>query len=286
MTIGRCREQKSKLVEAENLSPDLRRPGSATASKIGVVFLVPGVLSLIFSIFYTSQIMAFIGLGLTFWGALFLLISPLRLVESSLLDSTAVSSYLTIDRIISDLKYKDKGYYIPPYPKDVYLPEHLKGLKDMVVFISAESSVDMPSIEEMAKGKFMLENPKGICVTPPGLGLLTQIEKKLKLDFTKVALNELCEILPRAILENFHLAKEIEMEINEHQVHLKISDSMYKNLYGEENSLRSVHFLGCPLVSATACAIAKTSGKTVIIQREKVSPDGQTIEIWYRMARG
>ncbi len=273
-------------MEAEKLNADLGRPSSTTSSKIGVAFLVSGVLSLIFSMFYTSQILAFVGLGLTFWGALFLLISPVRHVESSLLDRVAVSSYSTIDRIIGDLKYKDKGYYIPPYPKDVYLPEHLGGLKDMVIFISAGSGVDVPSIEELAKGKFFLENPKGICVTPPGLGLLTHIEKKLSLDVTKVELNELCEILPRAILENFHLAKGIEMKIDGNQVYLKISDSVHKDLYDEENSLRSIHFIGCPLVSAAACAIAKTSGKTVIIQREKVSPDGETIEIWYRIGQG
>ncbi|MCK4313981.1 hypothetical protein KAW04_04375, partial [Candidatus Bathyarchaeota archaeon] len=204
----------------------------------------------------------------------------------SLLDSTAISSYHTIDRIIKDLKYKGKSYYIPPYPKEIYLPEHLKGLKNMIVFISEDSGPDMPSIEEIAKSKFLLKTPKGICVAPPGLGLLTQFEKELRTDITKLELTDLCDSLPQLILENFQLAKEIEMKTEKNQVHLKIYDSIYKNLYGREQNLKSIHFLGCPLVSAITCAIAKTTGKIVTIHQDKTSLDGQTIEVWYRFIEG
>jgi hypothetical protein len=209
-----------------------------------------------------------------------------RYVEGSLLNSTAVASYSTIDRITKDFKYTGKGYYIPPYPKDVYLPDHLKGLKDTVVFISAENDAVMPSIEEMAEGKFLVEKPKGILVAPPGLGLLTQIEKKLTIDSAKTGLSELCEVLPRVILENFGLAKDIAMTLEENQVNLKIIDSIYKNLYSAENNLKSISVLGCPIASAVACVLAKVSGKAVAIQKHKVSPDGLTIEVWYRIGQG
>lgn len=256
------------------------------SGKIGVIFLVSGILSLIFSITAESQILAFLGLGLTFWGALFILITPKRYVEGSLLDSAAISSYLTIDRIIRDLNFKGKGYYTPPYPRDTYLPEHLKGLKDMVVFVSAKNEGGMPSILELAEGKFLLQNHKGVLVTPPGLGLLAQIEKKGNVDFTKISLEELCEVIPRFILENFGLAKEMEMAIGENQVNLNLSDSIYKSLYSGENSPKSIVMLGCPIVSAVACALAITSGKPVTIQEQNVTPDGSTIEILYRIGEG
>jgi hypothetical protein len=272
--------------QIENLKLELRKAKHVSSAGIGIVFMVPGVLSLVFSIFYSSQVLAFIGLGLTFWGALFLFVRPVGYVKSSLLDSAAISSYSTIDRIVKDLKYKGKSYYIPPYPKEVYLPEYLKGLKDMIVFISADSGAGMPTIEEIAKGRFLLENPKGICVAPPGIGLLTQFEKELRVDITKIELEELCERLPQLILENFQLVKEIEMKPEENQVYLKIFDSIYKNLYGEEENLQSVHFLGSPLVSAIACSIAKTTGKIVTIHKDRISPDGQTIEVWYRFVEG
>jgi len=251
--------------------------------KLGAAFLFSGVSLFILSVYYESQILALIGLGLTFWGALFILITPHRYVEGTLLDSAVISSYLTIDRIIKDLKYTGKGYYTPPYPKDVYLPEHLKGLKDMVVYVSAENEENMPSVTALAESKFLVQNPNGVLVAPPGLGLLTQIEKKANVDFTKTPLNELCELLPRSILDNVSLAKEMEMAIEENQVKLKISDSIYKNLYSSENNLKSISILGCPIVSLVACAIAKAAGKPVTIQKQNISPDGSTIRVLYRI---
>jgi hypothetical protein len=39
-----------------------------------------------------STVLAFIGLGLTFWGALFLFARPIKFVKSILLDFTAIST--------------------------------------------------------------------------------------------------------------------------------------------------------------------------------------------------
>lgn len=275
---------KRLQIENENLKLELTKSRRIPSGKIGIIFLVPGVLSLAFSVYTGASELAFIGLGLTFWGALFFFVRPIKYVKSSLLDSTAITSYSTIDRIIEDLNYKGKGYYIPPYPKDVYLPEYLKGLKDMIVFISAESTSTMPSIEEMAKSRFILEEPKGISIAPPGLGLLTLFEKELKTDLTALELSELSDNLTKIILEDFQLAKEIEIKPEQDMIHVKIVDSTYKNLYTKEN-LKSVHSLGDPIVSAIACAIAKTTGKMVTIQKDKLSPDEQTIQVWLQILR-
>jgi hypothetical protein len=276
---------KQLQTEVEDLKQELKRIKSVPSGKIGLAFIIPGALALIFSIYNNSNILAFIGLGLTFWGALFFFVRPVKYVQSSLLDSTAISTYKTVDRIIKDLKFKGKSYYIPPYPKEVYLPEYLKGLKDPVVFISADTG-GMPSIEELAKSKFILENPNGICVAPPGLGLLTQFEREIRKDLAKLQLTELCETLPPLIVENLQLAKEIEMKIEDNQIYVKILDSTYKNLYRVEENLKSVHLLGCPLISAIACSLAKASGRMVTIQRDNVSIDAQTIEVWYRTVEG
>jgi hypothetical protein len=263
-----------------------RQVEHSVSGKITVLLLISGILSLIFSIYAASQSLALIGLGLTFWGALFIFLKPVNFVEGSLLYNAAFSAYLTIERIINEFNYKGKGYYVAPYPKDVYLPEYLKGLKDSVVFISAEKDSIMPAIEEVAKGKFISKNPQGALITPPGLGILTQIEEKSKLDFTKMDLNELCAVLPSFILQDLNLAKEMAIEPNGDQVHLKMFNSLYMNLYSSRNNLKSVDLLGCPIASAVACALAKTSGRTVTIQKHQVSPDGLAIEVWYRIVQG
>jgi len=268
--------------EVEKLKLELRKAKSIPSGKIGFAFAVPGILALIAAVLNNSTILAFIGLGLTFWGALFFFVRPVRYVQSSLLDSTALPTYKTIDRIIADLRYKGRSHYIPPYPKEVYLPEYLKGLKDPVVFISADTG-GMPSLEELAKSKFLLANPNGICVTPPGLGILIQLEKELGKDASKLQLTELCETLPLVIVENLRLARELEVKVKENIVYLRMLDPIYKSLYAGEENLKSIHLLGCPLASAIACALAKASGKIVTIQKVDASIDGQTVEVQYQM---
>jgi len=269
-------------LQVESLKSELKNINRIPSGKIGIAFIVPGVAALIFSILEDSQILAFIGLGLTFWGALFLFIKPVRYVKGELLHSTSLSSYLTVDRIIKDLKFKGKSYYIPPYPKDVYLPEYLKGLKEMTVFISASRGSSIPSIEEMAKSKFLLKNPNGICISPPGLGLLIQFERELGTDLTKMDLDSFLEALPPLITENIHLAKQADIKRKNGKLMLRMFNSIYSDLYTKEK-LKSVYLLGCPLVSAIACAIAKSSGKVVTIDKSKVSLDSQLIEVWYNL---
>jgi hypothetical protein len=284
-TTMETNQQLDKVVEdlraeIDALSLQLNAMGRKSTGRITLAFAVPGAISLALSILVTSQVLAFIGLGLTFWGAVFYLVRPVTYVRGSLLGLTAESVYSTIDRIIRDLDLKGKALYIPPYPREVYLPEHLKGLKETIAFISVNENTTMPSIEEIARSKFMTKNPKGICLIAPGSSLLQQIERNLRTDVTKMSLEDLCTSLPQIILENFQFAKEIQMKAENKIVSLKMTNSIYRNLYLKED-LKTVRLLGCPLASAIAGATAKCAGKPTYIQSVMVSPDAWTIEISY-----
>jgi hypothetical protein len=268
--------------ENEALKQELLRYRRLPSSKIGFTLLIIGALVFVASFAATSTVLAFIGLGFTFWGALFLFAKPIKFVRSTLLDSTALSSYTTIDRILDDLNYKGKPTYIPPYPKEAYLPEYLKGLKQMVVFIPAKDTTAIPTIEEMAKKQFLVKNPKGICFMPPGFGLVSLFEKEMKADSTKIDLDGLYNSLSTVIVKNLELASNFEIAPEKELFHIKITDSVYKDLYSIERKLKSVSSVGCPLTSAVACALAKTTGKIVTITKSIVSPDLRTIETWYQ----
>ena len=268
--------------ENELLKMQLVKYRQVPSGKIGFLLLAVGALALVASVIAISTLLAFIGLGLTFWGALFLFIRPIKFVRGSLLDSTVMSSYTTIDRIIDDLGYKGKALYIPPFPKGVYLPEYLKGLKEIVVLISAEDTTTMPTFEEMATRQFILENPKGICVNPPGFGIMNMLEDELRTDFAEVALESLPDTLPKPIVTSLELARNVEIRTENHLVHVKIEDSAYKSLYSPEHKLKSIHLIGCPLASAIACALSKATGKPVTITKDAATPDFTTIELWYQ----
>jgi hypothetical protein len=277
---------KQLEAEVENLRTKLAEEKRIPSGKIGLTFAIAGALSLILSIIDSSTILAFVGLGLSLWAVLFLFVQPARYVEENILDYTTIPSYMTIDRIMKDLNCKGRAYYVPPYPEGTYAPEHLKGLKEAVVFIAAEEGIEIPSIDEMAKNKFLLEHPKGICLAAPGLSLLTQFEKELKMDISRVAIGELCNVLPTLIQENFRLAKEIKITLGDDEALLQMSDSVYGRLYSPKEKLQSIHVLGCPLVSAVACAISKSTGKIVTIFKDNIGPDGRKIEVLYRALQG
>jgi hypothetical protein len=259
---------------------------TAISAGLRIIFLVLGAVLLAVSFYIESQISALIGLGLVFWGALFMLLSPVRQIEAGLLYSASLTSYSIVDRIIADFDYKGKGYHLPSYPKDVYLPEHLKGLRDVLVYVSAQETVEMPPVEELAESKFLLKDSKGVLISPPGLGLLEEIEHKLSFDLAKTSLAELCEILPQFLLENFSIAKDITLNLKGNTVNLRITDSIYRNLYGTAKHSKSVGMLGCPLASAVACFLAKVSGKPVFLQRYRVSLDGMMVEVQFNIVEG
>jgi hypothetical protein len=245
---------------------------------IAAAFLVVGVLMLLYSLFSGLQIAAFIGLGLTFWGALFSVARTGKYVESSILDVSAKSAYSTTDRMINDLKFKGQAYYLPAYPQDVNLPQYLNKLREPVVFIS-EAFDGKLAVEELASGKFLSAKNSGVFITSPGSGIMSQMEKQFRLDFSKLDIQELVSILPKSLTEQWNLAKKVEMSFTGSTVVLKAAGILYDSLYRAEPPLKSLSILGCPLVSAVASAIAKTSGKTVILKEHYLSPNASGVYV-------
>jgi hypothetical protein len=249
---------------------------------IGIIFLVSGISLFVISVFSGSLIICFIGLGLTFWGALFLLIPPPKHIEASFLITSTLPDYMTIDRMLTYLTPKNEAYNIPPCPRDVILPEHLEGLKEMVTFIPAGLTEGMAEIEDIARGHFFIEEPKGLLIASPGTALLDRIEQKGKIDFSKIPFDELDETLPH-LLNGLYLSQEIKLTTSESDITLQVEGSLYKNLYSEKYNLKSINLLGCPLVNAAACAIAKSIGKPTMIQEIKTTPNGKTTTATFRI---
>jgi len=62
-----------------------------------------------------------------------------------------------------------------------------------------------------------------------------------------------------------------------------VANHIFKDLCRETAKLERAHeTVGCPLISAIACALAKASGKPVTIEKEMQNLDGST-RILYRL---
>jgi len=276
-TVERGHYEQTLMKRIEQLRLELWKYKRKPSGGAGYILLLYGAIAIASSVLYTSSILAFIGLGLAFWGVLLLFVRPVRYVKSSLLDSTSFSSLVTVDRVIADLNYEGKGIYLPP--------RYLKGLKEGTVYISSKKDITVPAIEEVAKEKVFLKNPAGICLTPSGLDLANLFEKELGTDFAKVDLNYLQDNLPKLFIEGLEIAKDFEINVHDNTIHVKITESVYKDFCSEVRTKLSnvCSSFGCPLCSSIACALARSSGEPVIIEKIKPSTDGEVIEAYYRI---
>jgi len=270
--VGKIQQLES---EKEDLRLKLLKQRLAPSKIITPLLLAIGAVALISSIVFFSSVLAFIGLGLTFWGALFLFIRPVAYVKAKLLDSTAVSSLIAIDKILSEEACQGKGLHLAPK------------YGDGMVFVPTNDEVTIPSTDEIAGGKVFLENPKGVCLSSPGYGLAKLFEKELGVDFSKVDLDYLQKNLPKLLVEELEVVEEFSMDLDGEFVVVRMVSGIYQDLCREVKKLTNICLrIGCPICSAIGCALAKVTRKPVVFEGDKLSSDGIEIQARYRIIKG
>jgi len=267
-----------KIQQLESEKEDLRlkfrkqRFGPLIASSL----LALGAVALISSIVFSSSILAFIGLGLTFWGALFFFIRPVAYVKAELLDPTVVPSLIAVDKILSEEACQGKGLHLPP--------KHTEGCKEGMVFIPTSNEVAIPSTNEITGEKIFSKNSKGIYLLSPGYGLAKLFEKELGVDFSKVDLDYLQKNLPKLLVEELEVVEEFSMDVEGGFVDVRMVGSIYRDLCREVKKLANICLLtGCPMCSAIGCVLAKVTGNLVAFEGDKPSSNGLEIQARYRI---
>jgi len=267
-------------VEREAMSESGRNKRDSRASEFNIYRIVPytllalGLVSLIISAFSGLYVPAFIGLGLTFWGALLLYLTPIKYVNLELVNATASSSLANLERTLSNTETTGKGVYLPP--------ERLKDYQSSLVFIPRKPDDPLPEPEETDLEKLHSDNPGGILLTPPGLALSRLFENKLGTSFTETDLPYLQKRLPK-LFEELEITRNLSIQVEDNTVTVEVTTHIFKDLCEETKKLpKTQEAVGCPFSSAIACAVAKASGKPVTIEKEMQNLDGST-RITYRL---
>ena len=240
--------------------------------------------------------LAFIGLGLTFWGALTLYITTEKYVKEILLNSTLLPTLANMDKILTELGYEGKAVYLPP--------KYLKDPETSKVYIPKNKNTRLPTPEEIQQkeDKTFLKNPEASLITPPGISLSKLLEQTLGTSFTKVKLENLQKNLSKLFIEDLEIAENLEIQTKpsiadkkltdsvsliqskNDTIQIKITNSIYDGVCKEARKLTHIcGSIGCPICSAIACAIAKASGKPVTIEKTESTEDGKVIEAYYRI---
>lgn len=243
------------------------------------VMLGAGAAILLISIIYNSSILAFIGLGLVFWGVLLLYIQPEEYTRKVLLDAAVKSSLKQLNQILQEVDCRGKAIYLPP--------KYFRNPETSKIYIPKEEDGKPPPPEHILQQEngIFIENSQGILLTPAGAELASLFEKTLGTSFTKLDLKYLQENLPKLFIEDLEIAEALELEIEHGEVvHSKITNSVYRDIYKQAMKLsRICNAIGCPICSSIACALAKATGKPVTIERTEASEDGKILEAYYRI---
>lgn len=235
---------------------------------IALTMLVLGLVSLLGSAAYNSYVAAFVGLGLTFWGALLLYIVPSKHVRLDLLTATGISSFANIERILANYSSTVKGVYLPP--------KLLEDNQSSLVFVPSNAKAALPNREEVNVEKLHSRKPDGIYLTPPGQALSRLFENEMGKSFTTFDLEQLQEELPK-LFEELEITKNTSMHIEDDIVTFEVGRHIFEDLCEETRELRRTHeALGSPFSSAIACALAKATGKPIIVEREEQTQNSAT----------
>ena len=250
---------------------------TSLANIAGWMLIGFGAIALITSIIYSSSILAFIGLGLVFWGIIIKYITTEQYVKKTLLDTTTLSSLKIIDEMLKELNYNSKAVYLPP--------KYLREIESNKVYIPKHKDTKLPTPEQiLQEDKIFIRNPEAIVLTPPGNELTKLFEKTLNTSFAKVDLTYLEQNIPKLLIEDLEIAENVKIEIRNSIIRVRIENSVYRDICKETEKLSEIsRSLGCPISSAIACTLAKATGKPVIVSKHQTSEDGKIIDVEYEL---
>jgi hypothetical protein len=232
------------------------------------LLLMLGLIALLLSVFVSSYVLAFIGLGLTFWGALFLYIKPTKYVKLELLNSISLSTLANLEKMLAHARANSQGIYLPP--------KRLQDYTSSLVFVPTKPNQALPTTKQTNPKELETKNPAGLLITPPGLALSKLLEKELKRPFTETSLEDLQTQLPR-LFDELQITKHLTIQPQDNSITVRITNHVFEDLCNETAKLELTHkILGCPISSAFACIFAKATGKPIIIEKEETGPDATT----------
>lgn len=265
------------------------RAGSHLAIAYYLIFI--GGSALTVAIYLDNLRLVQVGLGILIAGVIIIALRQTnhrrsidrRHVATGPIEASAISSMKALHRLLVGLDYRGKPAYLPP-PTRQGEEAGSSDLSEAKVFIPAELGVHLPPETETAGGSLVIHNPEGLCLTPPGQALADLFEEELGVPFGSMDLDELGSLLANLLTKNLAVVKGFQLDQLGNTFHVKIEGSALASLCGQiEEETGICQTLGCPLTSAIAIILARTTHEPITIDAVEASEDYKRIEVWYGM---
>ena len=214
-------------------------------------------------------------MGLVFWGVLFLYVGSVPYVKAEIVGPSFSGQKAALQQLIETRKRRGRAIYLPPkYPGEissglVLLPS----IKKPTTTLGSEGA-DATAV-----------NPTGLELPAPGQGLVEYYVAQSGSDFVGVDFEYLQTSLPRLIVENLELAQTFEMAIDGSFVTIRtVGERLYELCSALTISAKGEEYLACPFHSSFATVLARSTGKSVLIESATRMDDARTIVATYRIA--
>ena len=264
-------------LENENieLKQELRSLKRKPVGTIGNLLLFIGLFLLFLAFVFNHNISAFVGIALTFWGALFFYIKPTRFIRKSVLDSTLIEPLKNTYLLLDELKY----YGIPVYVSVL----NEEGLQSPRIYLpKSDDHLDSP-FDEVVREQTFYTNPQTLQILPPGLGLSDLIEDELQFNYSTLNIENLENKLKEAFIEVLEIAHDFKMEVSKSNIIVEIGGTVFFDALEELYQIGTRYNIGDPLSSAIACMLTKSMQSPIIIERIESNKAKKLIKITYKM---
>lgn len=279
---GFCSNCGTQLTRKDE-KPEIRLPVAHAGSRtvIGVFLTVVG--GVVGALSYFMGIVPMIAFGLASFliGIMALWLPDSGSISSSLLTDSILPSLLNMENLLQDLDLDERGIYIPTSglgvsPK-VFVP------------LAVTPETKKPPVGLIHSRRIFVTvgrkpEDRGILLDAPGGEILSTIERSLRMDFSRIPLEDLAshldsgfkslEIAGVSSLTQEHGRVKIQMELKD----FVDMESRLRNL-----APRLSEHVGTPLVSAVAAAVSKSARKHVTIRSVVFEPRDRQIDMIFNV---
>jgi hypothetical protein len=234
---------------------------------LSVILLAIGAIALILSYLFSLAIVTFIGLGLVLFGVIAFNVLRSRYMPEEFTYTLLLSSLKSISGLVGEKL--DEGKAIFFYPKSQ------NGLSQGFVFISSDSSLSIPTEEQIVKSRSFCDDPKGIYLMAPSQGLVDILEEEARKDFATIDLAHMQQIVQKLLVEDLKVVDELLIEDNDADgnfIFAKITGASCARLceaVAEKTCLGNQ--FGCPICASLALIISKVTKRPVMIKETNVT---------------
>lgn len=217
----------------------------------------------------TSLLLLLSGIGVVTLAILLYFFSPAVQLRAEVSDAMALSSVLSLNRMLTSLLVTSRG---------IHVPSGQAGAPKL--FLPVSASLDESQLAALRPGDAVFDvsgSTKGIMLTPPGRGLLAYAHS-IGASFTEEGLeNEIKDVLENGL----EIASRVTVRRNGKQVSVEIKglacQSLCDAVRREDEGICARTC--CPICSFIACMVAEGLDKKVLVESVKVS--GGIISITY-----